>query len=71
MASPDDRVSIPLYMLRGNMETLLENEIEVQTIQLKWYGPKGVVLTVVTSDEQEERNQAKGFRTRKLRLDES
>lgn len=57
------RVSIPLMMLEGNLEALLENTIPVNGISLKRHGANGVVLVVQMSDEQKVEARALGFST--------
>jgi hypothetical protein len=59
----DDRVSVPLMMLRGNLECLLENTLPVNGISLKWYGPAGVILVVHGVDR--EVAEEIGFQTKK------
>lgn len=64
--SDDTRVNIPLMLLKGNMDALLENEIECNSITLKWYGGNAVVLTLNMSPEQKEAALKLGFRTKKI-----
>lgn len=64
----DERVEIPLRMLKGNLDVLLENRIEVGTISAAWDEDSGagVVLMIEwANDEQEEAARALGFRTKK------
>lgn len=58
-----ERVSIPLVMLKGNMESLLEHSIPVQSISLKHYGNAGVVLLVSQTPEQKADSVRTGFKT--------
>ena len=58
-----ERVSIPLVMIEGNLEVLLEHDIPVTTISLRRIGPAGVVLTIHSTEEQKEVQRALGFQT--------
>jgi hypothetical protein len=62
--SDDDRAIVPLVMLPGNMEILLENRIAVQGISLKWSDdyPNAVILVIHGVDK--EQSEALGFQTR-------
>lgn len=64
----DERVSIPLRMLDGNIKVLLENQIAVGTISMK-HDPEsaeGVLLLVQwANEEQEAAANAVGFRTKR------
>jgi len=62
----NDRVSIPLMMLRGNLECLLDNEIEVTSISLRRHDVDGVVLIINATPGQSIENEKKGFRTKKI-----
>jgi hypothetical protein len=66
----DGRVSIPLQMLEGNLDVLLNNEIPVNFISLKRYEDAGVVLVVSMDAEQKEAARALGFRTTSVGADE-
>lgn len=59
----DHRVSIPLMMLDGNLDCLLNNHIEVETISIGRYGEAGVVLMVTMNEKQKEKAAAVGFKT--------
>lgn len=62
----DDRVSIPLCMLRGNMELLLEKTVPCEGVSLSWYEEAGVVLQFHGSPEHHAAWAEMGFRTRAL-----
>lgn len=66
----DVRVSIPLHMLQGNMQCLLEHTIPCHAISLAHYGDAGVVLTISQTVEEREAAKELGFRTRHLTEDE-
>jgi hypothetical protein len=59
----EDRVSVPLLMLDGNLDALLENEIPVQSIALARHGGNGVILRIKQTEEQKEEAKKLGFRT--------
>lgn len=40
----DGRISIPLMMISGNMDILLDNKVECEAVSLTRYGQGGVVL---------------------------
>jgi hypothetical protein len=70
MAKQDDtRITVPLVMLDGNIDVLLNNTLPVEGISLRRYGPAGVVLTVHMSPEQKEHAKELGFRTTTITAD--
>jgi hypothetical protein len=65
-----ERVSIPLEMIVGNLEVLLNNMLPVEEIGLSHHGVAGVVLTVRMNPEQKEIAKRLGFETRSIREDD-
>jgi len=61
-ADPSERVSIPLGMIKGNMEILLNNRISVNQISLQWSGPEGVILVFHFGPGQKEEAIELGMR---------
>jgi hypothetical protein len=60
----DGRVSIPLVMLDGNLDALLESVIPVEGISLKRHASgRGVVLVVNMTPDQKLAAKALGFKT--------
>ena len=61
----DGRTEIPLRMLTGNLDVLLEGPLHVNTIQLNRdpASPFGVILAVTLSDAQREEANRRGFKT--------
>ena len=64
----DDRVEIPLRMLTGNLDALLEGPLEVTTIHLLRdpASPFGVILAIRMTEEQQAAAAERGFRTKKV-----
>lgn len=61
---PDGRVSIPLVMLEGNLDVLLNNTIPCTGISLVRHASgRGVVITINRTAEQREICEELGFRT--------
>ena len=63
---PDpERIEIPLVMLPGNMQVLLNNQLSVQAISLKWSEeyPNAVVLLVHGVDQEQAAEL--GFQTKR------
>jgi hypothetical protein len=63
-----DRISIPLIMLDGNMETLLEKSIPVASISLRKvegvsHLPSVILMVSFVNEEQKEAARELGFRT--------
>lgn len=60
-----NRNSVPLFMLPGNMNLLLDGEIECQGVSMKRDpgSGEGVVLMFNFTAEQREAAHAKGFKT--------
>jgi len=53
-----DRFSVPLYMIEGNMGVLLENTLNCEGISFKRYTPpdsdaEGVVLMIHNADKEQ------------------
>lgn len=64
----DDRISVPLMMLKGNMEILLSNQIPCEGVSLRYHGGAGVVLVFHGADR--ERAAELGFRLAKAPEDQ-
>lgn len=59
-----DRVSVPLVMLEGNFECLLENQVPCTSIQLRYHEKmRGVILMVGGQEAFREEWDKVGFRT--------
>jgi hypothetical protein len=60
-----ERVQIPLSMLPGNLEVLLDGPLYVQTIQLKRdpATANGVIMMIAFTDSQREAAADRGFKT--------
>lgn len=63
----DERIAVPLVMLPENIETLLENHIEVTSVSLIRYtgeafADQGVVLVFNFTGDQRKQAVAKGMR---------
>lgn len=67
MASDDKRENVPLSMFVGNMEVLLENTIEVDSIHFARSDDEGasVILLIGFTDGQREAARALGFKVGK------
>jgi hypothetical protein len=63
------RETVPLEMLVDNLDALLSNTIECNSISLKRHGVAGVVLVIQMSPEQKKIALKKGFRTVKVSED--
>jgi len=61
-----ERISIPLVMLPGNLECLLENDINVESISLEHHENNGVILTVRMNPVQKAEAKRLGFRTKRI-----
>lgn len=62
----DGRVEVPLRMLAGNMEILLEQQVPCQSVSLKWdvTVPNAVILMFQFSAEDRIAIETLGFQTR-------
>lgn len=63
-----DRESVPLLMIVGNIQVLLENTLPCNGISLRRYD-RGVVLVISSDEEQKEIQKELGFRTYSHKLD--
>jgi hypothetical protein len=63
-----DRESVPLLMIVGNIQVLLENMLPCNGISLRRYD-RGVVLVIHSDEDQKELHKELGFRTYSQKLD--
>ena len=62
-----ERIEIPLVMLRGNMEILLNNKLPVKAISLDWSEEYANAVILVVHGADQEVAKELGFQTKNTR----